>query len=185
MPKKPSAATEAQLDAQLAVAVKRAASLVTTGGARRLTPQDPLRVFYVTHTTSNNASAGPSAAGSPSPDMVSFPLTSSSASTSSVQQLVDAAAPSPFGKRKRTVHDPAVRTAMEIKAAQLALNKTLPPQEVRGRAGLPGRGLGRDFVFVCTPCLSAALICCQIGYLIVAVTAVLLTLFHAANYAGA
>ncbi|WIA17267.1 hypothetical protein OEZ85_014139 [Tetradesmus obliquus] len=46
--------------------------------------------------------------------MLSFPP----AASSSVQRLVDAAVPSPFGKGSETVFDPAVRTAAEIKAAQ-------------------------------------------------------------------
>jgi hypothetical protein len=61
--------------------------------------------------------------------MLSFPLTSGS----SVQHLVDAGVPSPFGKGKETVYDAAVRTAVDIKAAQLAVNKVLPPLEVRGQ----------------------------------------------------
>lgn len=75
-------------------------------------------MFYVTRGSGSTPAAG----------MLSFPP----AAGSSVQHLVDAAVPSPFGKGSETVFDPAVRTAAEIKAAQLALNKALPPPEVRG-----------------------------------------------------
>uniref|UniRef100_A0A383VSD5 Fe2OG dioxygenase domain-containing protein n=1 Tax=Tetradesmus obliquus TaxID=3088 RepID=A0A383VSD5_TETOB len=73
-------------------------------------------MFYVTRGSGSTPAAG----------MLSFPP----AAGSSVQHLVDAAVPSPFGKGSETVFDPAVRTAAEIKAAQLALNKALPPPEV-------------------------------------------------------
>jgi hypothetical protein len=81
-----------------------------------------------------------SADSTPAAGIVSFPLTS----CSSVQHLVNAAVvPVPyleslfkspefeelFGKGKETVYGPL---DLEIKAAQLALKKVLPPLEVRG-----------------------------------------------------
>lgn len=111
----PADASSSAKDAQLAAAWQRNTTLLTTGGNLGLS-QDPLHVFYLTQTAESTPAAG----------MLSFPLTTAS----SVQQLVDAAVPSPFGKGKETVYDPAVRTAVEIKAAQLALNKVLPPQDV-------------------------------------------------------
>jgi hypothetical protein len=104
-------------DAQLAAAWQRNTTLLTTGGNLGLSQENPLHVFYLKQTAESTPTAG----------MMSFPLINGS----SAQQLVDAAVPSPFGKGKETVYDPAVRTAVEIKAAQLALNKMLPPQEVR------------------------------------------------------
>lgn len=112
----PADASSSAKDAQLAAAWHRNTTLLTTGGNLGLSQENPLHVFYLTQTAESTPAAG----------MLSFPLTTAS----SVQQLVNAAVPSPFGKGKETVYDPAVRTAVEIKAAQLALNKVLPPQDV-------------------------------------------------------
>jgi hypothetical protein len=66
--------------------------------------------------------------------------TNADAAAAALRQLVAAAVPSPFGKGSETVYDPSVRTAAEIKAAQLALNKTLPPPEVGSPCKRPLRG---------------------------------------------
>jgi hypothetical protein len=115
-------ASSSDKDAQLAAAWQRNSMLLSTGGTLGLSQQSPLHVFYTTQRPNSTSAAG----------VLSFPLTSGS----SVQHLVHAAVPSPFGKGKETLHDPAVRAAVEIKAAQLAINKVLPPPEVSGALAL-------------------------------------------------
>lgn len=108
-------------DAQLAAAWQRNSTLLSASGSLGLSQEAPLHVMYLSQTSEGAAAA---------PGLLTFPLSPDS-SSSALQQLVAAAAPSPFGKGKETVFDPAVRTAAELKAAQLGLNKTLLPPEVR------------------------------------------------------
>jgi hypothetical protein len=127
-------------DAQLVATWQRYSRLLNASGSIQLSQTDPLNIFYI--------SAPHSDSGSPAPGLISFPLAASSSSNSTnadaaaaaLQQLVSAAVPSPFGKGSETVYDPSVRTAAEIKAAHLALNKTLPPPEVGSPCGGWGRG---------------------------------------------
>jgi hypothetical protein len=127
----------ADQDAQLVATWQRYSKLLSASGSIQVSPDEPLNIFYIP--------APQSDAGIPAPGLISLPLADSSSNSTNVgaaaaalQQLVTAAVPSPFGKGSETVYDPSVRTAAEIKAAQLALNKTLPPQEV----GCPCKDLG-------------------------------------------
>jgi hypothetical protein len=117
-------------DAQLVATWQRYSKLLSASGSIQLSRNEPLNLFYI--------SAPQSDASSPAHGLISFPLADSSSSNSTnvdaaaaaLRQLVAAAVPSPFGKGSETMYDPSVRTAAEIKAAHLALNKSLPPPEV-------------------------------------------------------
>jgi hypothetical protein len=129
-------------DAQLVATWQRYSKLLTASGSIQLSQTEPLNIFYI--------AAPQSDAGSLAPGLISFPMADSSSSANAdaaaaaLQQLASAAVPSSFGKGSETVYDPSVRTAAEIKAAHLALNKTLPPPEVGSPCG-GGGGDGHSF----------------------------------------
>ena len=84
------------LDAALTATWQRCSTLLSASGSLGLSANDPLRVFY--------ASQQQDAARASTSGLVTFPLPESVGAA--VQELVDAALPSPFGKGKETVFEP-------------------------------------------------------------------------------
>lgn len=58
------------------------------------------------------------------------PTDSTAEAPSSLQPLLAAAVPSPFGRGRETKYDPDYRTASELSAADVGLNTLLPPAEL-------------------------------------------------------
>jgi len=121
-----AANSESDKDAQLAKAWQGCSTLPYAAGSLDIPASDPLGIFYTPQSMPNSSAVVPG--------LVTFPLQQAAGATSTrrsaLHGLLKAAAPSPFGKDKNTVYDPSVRSAAELKASQLGINKLLPPPEV-------------------------------------------------------